>query len=136
MEQLEEYPSTEQVTAVISSQNDDSQPDKSPVDGSTDGEPVSLVKNDAVPLVAVNASVSEQEKALDKTLRAKSRVPSSQNVVPTTTNSVTTSSLNYTLPELSDDVENRRTNAVTNDNSVDVITSGISDVKLSPTQVE
>ncbi len=130
---MEEYPSTEQITAVISPQNDDSQPDQSSFDGSVDSEPLSLVKNEAVP---TNASTPEQEKD-EKTVRTKARVSSSssQNVVSSTTNSVSTSSLNYTLPELTEDGPDKRAKAATLDSLVDAISSGINDMKLSPSQV-
>lgn len=140
MEQLEEYPSTEQITAVISSQNDDSQPDQQPFDGSTDSE--ALVKNEPGPGPASVKEEEEDEKASDKIIRGnKSRVASSQNLestttATTTTNSVATTLLNYTLPELSDDGgDSRRAKSVTSDASADAISSGISVLKLSPTQV-
>lgn len=129
---MEEYPSTEQITAVISSQNDDTQPDQPPLDGSTNSDPL---KNEPTPLVSLNLSTSEQEKGLELTFRGKSRVTSSQNAVSSTTNSVSTSALNYTLPEFAEEGENRRAKVATNESSVDVISSGISDLKLSPTQV-
>lgn len=126
MEPLEEYASTEQITAVISSQNDDSQPDQSPFDESIDSEPSSVVKNETTPLISANTKLPEIMKlSLDgKT----TRVTSSQNVVSTATNSVTTNSVNYTLPELSDESSKVKV-------KVDEISAGISDLKLSPTQV-
>lgn len=147
MEQLEEYPSYEQVTAVISPQNDNSQPDQSPFDGAKDSETLSA-----------NQKSAEAEKASDKNVRGNSRAASSQNEVsPTTSNSVTTitttapsssssttitASESYTLPELNEEEENANRkakpttgNATTTDNLVDVISSGISDMKLTSSQV-
>lgn len=74
-------------------------------------------------------SLSEREIAIS----LRSRVTSSQNVV--STNPLQTNSVNYTLPELSEEGENRRTRRASCDDSVEVISSGISDLKLSPTQV-
>lgn len=131
MEQLEEYPSTEQITAVISTQNEDSQPDQIPIDGTLDSQYDQLalmIKNEAAS-TKKNLSMSERERALC----GKSRVTSSQNVV--STNPIQTNSVNYTLPELSEEGENRRSRRASCEDSVEVISSGISDLKLSPTQV-
>lgn len=144
MEQLEEYPSTEQINAVASPPNDGSQqPDQSSSSSTTttdrstvDSELLNLIRNDAVPFSSsstVNEKSSEQERmSSDKNVRGKARASSSQNVVSSTSESVSTS---YTLPELAEQEESGKTKAATIDVLVNAINGGLSNLKSAPNQV-
>lgn len=128
---MEEYPSNEQINAVASPQNDDSQPDPSSSDRPTvDSELLTLIRNDAAP--SVNEKLSEQDMVSNKNGRGKSRASSSQNMVTSTTEPVSTS---YTLPELAEQEENGKKKTATVDVLVNAINGGLSNLKLSTQQV-